>query len=357
MNDQSVGANSSVFLRNAWYVAAISKHVQRKLVPIRLLGTDLVFYRTESGEPVALQDACPHRRLPLSMGRLCGDNVECGYHGLTFNRLGQCTNAPTQDRIPPTAAVRSYPVIDRYGLLWVWMGNAVPADETAIPAIENYDNPAWHTTGGDTITCNCNYLYLTDNLLDPFHVAWVHRTSFAAEGTEDTPLLTEEFADGLVVSRWIYNCDAPPFYEPLLKFSGRCDRLQHYEVRFPSTAINKGIYCPAGDGGQDWEPTDKSYEMISYNFLTPIDEHSTRYFWLQHRNTDIDDDAVTQQIADGARRAFLEDKTVLEAVHRGIANEKTRHINLALDASAVRFRKLLENRIASELDDERQGTR
>ena len=129
---------------------------------------------------------------------------------------------------------------------------------------------------------------------------------------------------------------------------GKCDRLQHYEVRFPSTAINKGIYCPAGEGGQDWTQQGNSYEMISYNFLTPIDENSTRYFWLQHRNTDIDDDAITRQIAEGARRAFEEDKVVLEAVHKGIANEKTRHINLALDAGAVRFRKLLENRIATE---------
>jgi len=353
MNDQGVGANSGVFLKDAWYVAAISQTVQHELMPIRLLGTDLVFYRTESGEPVALDDACPHRKLPLSMGRLCGDNVECGYHGLTFNHLGQCTTAPTQDRIPPTAVVRSYATVDRYGLLWVWMGVPERANESLIPAIENYDNPAWHTTGGDSLVCNCNYLYLTDNLLDPSHVAWVHRTSFAAEGTADTPLVTEEFDDGLVVSRWIFDCDAPPFYQPLLKFTGKCDRLQHYEVRFPATAINKGIYCPAGNGGPDWKPSENSYEMISYNFLTPVDEHSTRYFWLQHRNTDITDEAITRQIAEGAKQAFMEDKVVLEAVHRGIASEKTRHINLALDASALRFRKLLENRIEDELDRDR----
>jgi len=187
-----------------------------------------------------------------------------------------------------------------------------------------------------------------DNLLDPSHVAWVHRTSFAAAGTPDTPLEMEEFEDGLVVSRWIYDCAAPPFYQPLIKFDGSCDRMQHYEVRLPSVAINKGIYSPAGCGGPEWVQDGQSYEMISYNFLTPIDENSTRYFWLQQRNTDPDDDAITQQIASGAREAFVEDKVILEAVHSGIATESSRHINLGLDAAANRFRALLKDKIAAE---------
>ena len=348
-NDQGVGANSSHFLRNAWYVAAISAEVGRELMPIRLLDTDLVFYRTEAGTPVALRDACPHRKLPLSMGRLCGDQVECGYHGLTFNTHGQCTKAPTQDRIPPTAVVRSYPAIDRYGLLWVWMGSR-DADENALPAIDNVDEPGWHITGGDSLMCHCNYLYLVDNLLDPSHVAWVHRSSFAAPGTEDTPLVTEESDNGLVVHRWIFNGSPPPFYQPLIRFTGKCDRLQHYEIRYPSTAVNKSVFCPAGKGGDNWEPSSDSYQMVSYNFLTPVDERSTRYFWLQQRNTDIDDDNITRQIADGARNAFREDKAVLEAVHTGFERDTARPVNLALDASALRYRKCLENRIAAELD-------
>ncbi len=339
-----------MFLRNAWYVAALSATVGRELTPIKLLGTALVVYRTTSGAPVALDDACPHRKLPLSMGRLSDDCVECGYHGLTFNAQGQCVAAPTQARIPSSAVVQSYPVKDKYGLLWIWMGDAELADEGAMLTIESYDDPAWHTTGGDSLTVHCNYLYLTDNLLDPSHVAWVHRSSFAGDGTADAPLRIDETGDGLVVSRWIQDSDPPPFYKPLLKFNGKCDRLQQYEVRFPSIAINKGVYCPAGRGGPDWVRDAESYEMVSYNFLTPVDENTTHYFWLQHRNTDIHDDALTKKIADGAKRAFEEDKVILEAVHQGIAAERSRHINLGLDAAAIRFRKLLEDRISSEAD-------
>lgn len=345
--EQSITANSGKFLQNAWYVAALSDSIGRELTPLKLLSESVVVYRSKDGQAVVLEDACPHRKLPLSMGRLVDDHVECGYHGLCFDTSGKCLNAPTQERIPPTAVVKTYPALDKYGLLWVWMGEA-KADESKLLDIEHFENPAWHITSGDSLDCQCNYLYLADNLLDPSHVAWVHKTSFASLGTENTPLEMQESEGGLIVSRWIYDCDAPPFYQPLLKFSGKCDRLQHYEVRFPSIAINKSIYCPAGSGGPDWKAREECYEMISYNFLTPIDANKTRYFWLQQRNTEPLDEKITQSISQGARQAFMEDKTILEAVHMGIANTNSRPINLALDTGALRFRTLLQQLIEAE---------
>ena len=88
--------------------------------------------------------------------------------------------------------------------------------------------------------------------------------------------------------------------------------------------------------------------MISYNFLTPVDEDVTRYHWLQHRNTDPHDEEITRQIAEGARTAFLEDKEILEAVHQGIANETSRHINLGLDAGSLQFRRMLDKMITND---------
>lgn len=337
-----------MYLRNPWYVAALSSEIDRALTPLRILGENVVFYRTRAGTPVALEDACPHRKLPLSKGRLQEDVVECGYHGLTFNAGGRCVAAPTQDSIPPTALVHSYPVTDKWGLVWIWMGEPGLADVAKILDIENFANPEWNITGGDALTCNCHYLYLTDNLLDPSHVAWVHRTSFAASGTDNTPLETVEIDDGLIVYRWIYDCEPPPFYAPLVKFKGNCDRLQHYEVRYPSIAINKSVFSPAGEGGPEKPLTDRSYVMISYNFLTPIDENVTRYHWLQQRNTDPNNEEVTRTIAQGASRAFLEDQEILEAVHKGIANETSRHINLGLDAGSLQFRRMLDKMIIAE---------
>lgn len=340
-----------MYLRNCWYVAAFSAEIEARLTPLRLLGENVVLYRTEEGKPVALEDSCPHRRLPLSMGRLLNGNVECGYHGLQFDPAGRCIAAPTQDRIPPTAVVRSYPAVDRWGLVWIWMGAPELADESLIIDIENYDNPEWKITTGDSLACACNYQLLTDNLLDPSHVAWVHKTSFGAAGTDDTPLDLTETGNGVIVHRWIYDNEPPPFYGGLVKFRGNCDRLQHYEAQYPCTAINKSMFFPAGQGGPDSPVGDLTYVMVSYHFMTPIDENNTRYHWFLHRNTDPDDAEATEAIATGARDAFLEDREVLEAVNIGMANETTRHINLGLDAASLLFRRRLDKLIAAESGD------
>lgn len=338
-----------MYLRNSWYVASTSKKIDRTLKHLEILGEHIVFYRTEAGVPVALEDACPHRKLPLSMGRIIGDNVECGYHGLTFNCEGKCIDAPTQkNNIPPGAQVQSYPVTDKWGLLWIWMGNPVLADEDKIIQIENVDNPKWKLVGGDSLTCDCNYLYLTDNLLDPSHVAWVHRTSFAGAGTEDQRLHIKVTDEGAVVQRWMENRDPPPFYAPMISFKGKCDRLQYYEVRFPCNALNKSVFTPAGTGGFEKVLPDEAYIMVSYHFMTPINENSTRYHWLQHRNSDPDNEEVSNQASEGARTAFMEDREVLNAVHKGLANKVTPNIDLALDSAALRFRRVLDRLISDE---------
>lgn len=338
-----------MFLRNTWYVAGWSKDYDRTLKAETLLGENIVFYRTEEGAPVALEDACPHRKLPLSKGNLKGDTVECGYHGLTFDCLGTCVASPTQpDLLPKKAVVKSYPVVDRYRLLWIWMGDPEKADPDSIFPIDNFDDPTWGYTDGGELEIGCNYLWIVDNLLDPSHVAWVHVTSFAGGGTDGTPLDVEKTERGVVVSRWIYDQPASPYYAGLVKFEGNCDRKQHYEMCFPAIGLNRSIYTPAGTGGPEKPPVDKTYVNISYNFMTPIDADRSKYIWFQHRNTDPDDKAVSEQMNAGAVMAFNEDREVLEAVHDGMKNKATPNIDLGLDAGAKLFRRALDQRIAAE---------
>lgn len=341
----------SSFLKNAWYVAALSSAIGRQLQAVRILGESIVLYRTEARTPVALEDACPHRKLPLSMGRIKGDAVECGYHGLVFDCSGKCVDAATQERIPPLAVVRSYPVQDRYGLLWIWMGATDQGPLPDIYEIPHHADPTWHITGGDQLQCKCHYLWLVDNLLDPSHVAWVHRTSFGGAGTDNAPLEISVKPEGVVCSRWLYDKPPPPFYAPLVRFEGHADRLQHYEVIYPSIAVNMSVYTPAGRGGPGMVEDAQTYRMVSYNFLTPIDEDTTMYFWLQHRNTDPGNEEITLRNAQGARSAFEEDRVILEAVHIGMKNKTTRTAGLMLDAAAGKFRKTLGDMIARE-----QGT-
>jgi len=338
-----------MFLRNCWYVAGKSNDFDRSLRAETYLGEEIVFYRCENGDPVALENACPHRKLPLSKGRLIGDTVECGYHGLTFGCSGTCVAAPTQrDSIPRRARVKSYPVCDRYGLLWIWMGDPDLADRNQIFRIENFDDPAWGCTNGGAMDFDCNYLWICDNLLDPSHVAWVHVTSFKGAGTDDDPLDMTKTDRGVIVARWIYGKPPSPYYEDLVKFSGNCDRLQHYEMCLPAIALNKSIYTPVGTGGPGKTPVDLTYINISYNFMTPIDADRTRYFWFQHRNTDPQKQDVSEQMNAGAFMAFGEDKVVLEKVHQGMKDPKTPYIDLGLDAGAKQFRLHLSRAIKAE---------
>src|SRR5690606_19820263 len=88
------------FPRNAWYVAARSVEVTSKLMSRWILGDPIVFYRRPDGVAAALVDRCVHRQMPLSLGRLKGDSIECGYHGLTYAPDGTCTRIPGADRVP-----------------------------------------------------------------------------------------------------------------------------------------------------------------------------------------------------------------------------------------------------------------
>jgi phenylpropionate dioxygenase-like ring-hydroxylating dioxygenase large terminal subunit len=337
-----------LFLHNAWYVAAWDHEVTRELRALKLLGERIVVYRTGAGDPVALEDACLHRKLPLSMGRLKADEIECGYHGLTFNRAGSCTRIPGVKRVPRSVCVRSYPAVSRYGLVWIWMGDSSRARPDTIFPVEHWDDPGWGKNNGGSMVVDCNYLYVTDNLLDPSHVAWVHRTSFGIEACEDEPVQTTVSADGVTAARWLQNVEVAPFYAPLVRFEGRCDRLQHYEVRFPSHAITRAVFVPAGTGGHGQPFHEKALLMDSYNFMTPIDEDHTRYFWFQMRNFSPRDERISKIMDDGVRDAFAEDRAILNAVHQGFADKVTPNIDLAIDRAGLEFRRALSRLIAAE---------
>lgn len=344
----TVTTTEPLFLRNAWYVAAWDHEIGRTLTPVTILGEPVVLYRLQDGTPAALEDACPHRKLPLHMGRLKGDEVECGYHGLTFNGAGSCTRVPGAEKIPHVAHVRSYPVAERYGLVWIWMGDIEKADPNAIFAVDHWGDPAWGVNRGESMLLDCHYLFMTDNLLDPSHVAWVHQGSFGGAGTEETPLETTVHEKGVTVWRWLLDTEPAPFYKPFLAFAGHADRKQHYEVHWPCHAIIRAIFAPAGAGGEGRPLHSDTFLMDSYNFMTPVDAGRTRYFWFQMRNFAPDDVDVSAKFASSVRGAFEEDRAVLEAVHLGMTTRRTPNLDLKIDAGPLRFRRKLAQLVDAE---------
>src|SRR6266446_7837832 len=127
-------SEDGIFLRNSWYVAAWNHELidGRKLART-ILERPIVLYRGASGKVVALDDRCCHRAAPLSMGRIEGDDIRCMYHGMKFEPGGKCIQIPGQDMIPPKLGVRSYPVIERYNLIWIWMRSEEHTSELQSP--------------------------------------------------------------------------------------------------------------------------------------------------------------------------------------------------------------------------------
>lgn len=337
-----------MFLKNAWYVAAWSSEIDGALQQILILGEKICVFRNQDAEVVALEDACPHRKLPLSKGRIKGNRVECGYHGLTFDCAGRCVWAPGTGRIPSAARVRSYPVHEKYGLVWIWMGNAAIADTQDIIDIPNFDSPDWGINRGAAMELKCNYLLMCDNLLDPTHVAWVHETSFAQAATKDTPLRVTKTDTGVIVHRWMMDQEPAPFYKKVIEFAGNCDRLQHYEVRYPGQALIRAVFTPAGTGGPEGALDEKTFVMDSYNFMTPTTETETRYYWFQLRNVRPDDEELSAMMSAEVRGAFEEDRAILNAVQIGMTERTAAPIDLSIDAGPLRFRRQLEAMIAEE---------
>lgn len=120
-----------MWMKNAWYVAAFSKEVHTNLLARTFLGTRVVLYRQEDGQVAALEDSCAHRRLPLSFGHVENDRLVCGYHGMSFGADGKCTGIPGQERIPPAARVRAFPIQERHDLIWIWLGDPALAGQSS----------------------------------------------------------------------------------------------------------------------------------------------------------------------------------------------------------------------------------
>ena len=340
--------NRMTFVRNTWYVADWAANVGSKPRRRTVLGDDIVLFRTSNGDPVALRDRCPHRFLPLSQGEVKGDEIRCGYHGLVFDHTGQCTHAPGQDTVPPNAHVTSYPVADRMGLTWVWMGLAEKADTGDIFDLPQFHDPAWGIGYGDALFIDANYLLLCDNLCDPTHVVYVHPTTLGVPGDKSEKVTYERTDWGVKTTRWTLDGEPIAFHRKFGNFPGNVDRWQFYLMYIPSVAIIDFGGAATGSGAHEGR-RDDCIQVYSCHFMTPETETTTYDYWLHVRNFATGDDGVTEGISDQFRMAFAEDKAVLEAIQI----EEERHgtkgrVGLDLDGSAGLFRRMVVERIRNE---------
>ena len=337
-----------MFLRNCWYAAGWSKDVGAALLPRRLLDEPVVLFRTPDGSVAALEDRCCHRAAPLSRGALEGEAVQCGYHGLKFDRTGACVEIPGQAHVPNDVRVRSYPVVERWNTAWIWMGDPAKADAAIIPNLAWLDDPAWRITPG-YLHLNANYQLLTDNLLDLTHVSYLHKRTLAGDPREaTTPQNMEILPDGVRAGRWMLGFKPPPLFAAAGNFNEDVDRWQ-FATWHPPSVVYLDIGCAKAGTGAPEGDRSQGISMWSNHLLTPETATTTHYFFSFARNFGIDDEALSQLLYEGSRETFLEDSELLEAQQRNLnAGSIAGLQNIRADAAQIQARRMLDALIAAE---------
>jgi len=323
-----------MFLRNSWYVAAWDREVSRKPLGRTLLGEPVVLYRTERGEPVGLEDRCCHRQLPLSLGFLEQDFLRCGYHGLKYDASGKCVEIPGQDSIPPQARVRSYPLVEKYNWVWIWMGEPAKADPALIPNWWWTDHPEWAFTKPDMIPVKCNYQLIADNVLDVTHLAFVHASSIGAPSITEFPGSVEREERLVRFTRWIKDRPPPPMYREAGRFEGNVDRWQIVEHVPPCFSVN---FAGCSD-------STKRIDLMALSAPTPETESTTHYFFGFTRNFGIGDEKAERLFSEGMVKVFNEDVPILEAQQRNM-DCGVKRIDIAVDAAPLAARRMLQSLI------------
>lgn len=329
----------TAYLRNSWYVAAWDREVSSNPLGRILLEQPVVLYRKQDGTPVALEDRCCHRHLPLSMGKVEGDDLRCGYHGLRFDATGRCVEIPGQASIPPQAKVRAFPVLERFHWVWIWMGDPARADPALIPNWWWADHPQWAFSRPDPIHVECNYQLVADNVLDVTHLAYVHATSIGASSITEFPATVEREERLVRLTRWIRDRPPPPLYQQAGKFAGNVDRWQIVEHVPPCFTVNFAG-CSDSSG---------KIELMALSAPTPETGRTTHYFFGFTRNFGLDEPAIEKICSESMVKVFNEDMPVLEAQQRALELQPgAPKIDIAVDAAPMAARRLLQALIARD---------
>ena len=340
-----------MFPKNAWYVAAMPDEVKDKPLGRTICNEKIVFYRGENDRVEAVEDFCPHRGAALSLGYVCEGKLVCGYHGLVMGCDGKTVSMPGQ-RVQGFPKVRAYPVLEKYGFIWVWPGDPAQADPAKLHHLEWAESPDW-AYGGGLYHIACDYRLMVDNLMDLTHEAYVHTTSIGQKEIDESPVTTKVDGDHVITSRFMENVMAPPFWRANLRGNGLADdvpvdRWQICHFYPPSHVLIEVGVAHAGHGGYNADPKHKAASIV-VDFLTPETDTTMWYFWGMARNFRPDDAALTAQIREGQGKVFAEDKGVLEAQQKNLElNPGRRLLMLNIDAGGVQSRKIIDRMIAAE---------
>jgi phenylpropionate dioxygenase-like ring-hydroxylating dioxygenase large terminal subunit len=257
--------------------------------------------------------------LPLSLGRLVGDAVECGYHGLCYDSSGACIKVPGQPTVPDVR-LRTYPLVERHRYLWIWMGDPARADPGLIPDFSRLDSPDAGLTR-IRLKPECHIQLVIDNLLDLSHLAYVHSTTTGnAAVAEDAVVKTEISSDVVQVKRWLCDAVPAPTFTQFGGYNGRVNLWQVSEFRPPSYIRVSYGSAPAGSAmpeGEDiWSQGHWGFQV--FHGLTPETERTTHQFRHVAHDRGLGDGQVTAEFHRQCDQIIQEDLAIFAVQQRAL---------------------------------------
>ena len=330
-------------IMDSWYAGAWSSEVGDGPVGRTILKQPVVFFRPGEGEIAALLDICPHRAVPLHLGSVAADRIKCPYHGIEFDRAGTCRFNPHIKGPPDRLTVRAFPVVERYGVVWIWPGDPDLADPATIPDYTLFDSPERYAVGRGYTHVEADYRLVIDNLMDLTHAEYLHLATVGTPGASEV-LQTNVERDGDDITIKYFLPDMPPaaLFANGWTMSERVDQYSNMTWRAASNlSLNLGIMPPGAERSAGWH-------VPSAHLLTPEDEENTHYFWAFARDFDIENDELTAGIVAVGKQAFTtEDKPMIEQAQKLLKNTSTKLVNFSIgDSASAQVRRALD-RLAS----------
>jgi phenylpropionate dioxygenase-like ring-hydroxylating dioxygenase large terminal subunit len=334
---------SQGYVLNTWYVAAWSHEVDA--VPVRrvICERPVVLYRGSDGTAVALADRCAHRGYPLSAGTVSGDAIVCGYHGFEFGPDGACSRIPAQEIIPPRTRVASYAIVEKDGWVWVWLGDQALADPSTVPDTHYMSDAGWATVT-HSFLFECRAELIHDNLLDLTHESFIHVSTVGDDYIYEHGLTVTVEGDVVSADRLMPGVEAPPLYAKTMATSGLYDRFHCTEFHVPSFhVLHSGI---TGQG----RPREEGYLIKVLNGITPIDAHTSWYYYAFCRNFGLDSEEATADLVKGLRVVLEEDAAALRLQEIGLQSRPPGESDVLIgqDAGLAKARRIHERLLAAE---------
>lgn len=292
---------------NNWYAACFADKLFDTPKLVRMLGCDFVLFRTENGDCACLSNVCCHRGASLAHGKQLGNCIQCPYHGWEYAADGFVQRIPPLGNdvaIPKHARVDSYPVQEKYGLLWVFLGDMSEQERPTLPdSLSVYgDTENWRMCRLER-EWNVNWVRLNENLVDTAHLYLVHSfgkhlpskmNTFPVEATEWGGRILQTF-------RPPDPKDTIAIDEAGQQAKGRQE--SHIELTFDLIGILHKNSQQMASG----------YNQIIWDACTPIDAYHTRHLSMHFRNFNKDPEH-DEGMVNALRHALDEDEAVIEHV-------------------------------------------